>query len=262
MMMEKKQGDQALIGEALKLFLLLGIAKAMLTNHTYLMDLLEQSVNHLVTEIGLDPHNAITSTCDLFVQKPVEAIESGMPSIFPAGNESDGSWWSNLTAMPLLTLGTSVLWNTLMYVAVALLAGVVAWSGVAMGIACVIMTVISNVLLVLIGSLGVICIPFMLLPKFDKIFWSWIDGMTYALALKLTASGCMALVSAFYTANIPSIAVKNGNYIDIDWGAVLEIFTYGLLGYTLIKMSFTIAGIIAGTRLAISPDISTPKIGI
>lgn len=253
MMIEKNQNEQIIIGEALKLLLLLGLARAILVNHAFLLDLLQQSANFISTTIGVNPNSVLSSMFNLLVVKPFQALWNGMPNILPYSSE-DSLLMKAITLIGLNVAGLT--WNLILYLVVVALGLFVGWLGLAIGFSVVLSITLAEILYVLLACVGVICIPFLLVPKLDKIFWSWVDGMLYAISIKLVIAGCVKLISAFYTANIPAIASKVHGIIVIDLFAIFQIIMYATVALALTKISYSIAGVLAGARLAIKPEIS------
>lgn len=250
-MMEKNLSDQILLGDALKLLMLISMAKAILLNHSYLVDVLQQSIDYLVNRIGAG--DSLKLFTDNFVIKPTKAVYDAMGTT-PKPEAPDSVIGTILHTMKsfgvdMLNFFGADLW--LMMIAVA-----VAYLGILAGITTAIIVAISGILFIIVAALGVICVPFLVLPKLDKIFWSWVDGLFYTLAVKLTVAGTVVIVSAL-NFTIPSLVTVSADGLKvINYAAVFNIVIYAVLAVTLLRLSYAIAGMIAGARFSLRPDTS------
>lgn len=250
-MMEKNLSDQILLGDALKLLMLISMAKAILLNHSYLVDVLQQSIDYLVNRIGAG--DSLKLFTDNFVIKPTKAVYDAIGTT-PKPEAPDSVIGTILHTVKsfgvdMLNFFGADLW--LMMIAVA-----VAYLGILAGITTAIIVAISGILFIIVAALGVICVPFLVLPKLDKIFWSWVDGLFYTLAVKLTVAGTVVIVSAL-NFTIPSLVTVSADGLKvINYAAVFNIVIYAVLAVTLLRLSYAIAGMIAGARFSLRPDTS------
>lgn len=261
MAMEKNQHDQAIIGDALKLLLQIGIGLAILQNHRDLLITLQASVNYLCTLIGANPDTMLTTFYNKFLGDPFEAMSRSIPSIWPStGSDPNVSPGFFGILKDLFTNPAAVSTNLLRSIGVAILAFMMIGIGVIAGLIGTMVVVVANSLFGIVGALGMICIPFMLLPKLDKIFWSWLDGMVYTLACKLTVAGIIAVTGGLQTVNTTAYAGKDANgYLVINWEVILNTLTLAIGMLVLLQATFTVAGILAGTRLSLqSPKLPVP----
>lgn len=255
MMIEKNQHDQAIIGDALKLLLQIGIGLAILRNHRELLITLQASVNYLCTEIGANPDTMLTTFYNKFLGDPFAAMSKSIPSIWPSTG-SDPSIRPGFLGMlkDIFTNPAAVSTNLFRSIGVALLAFMMIGIGLIAGLIGTMVVVVANSLFGILGALGMICVPFILLPKMDKIFWSWVDGMVYTLACKLTVAGTIAVTGSLQTANTVAYAGKDANgYLVINWEVIIMTLTTAIGMLVLLQATFTVAGILAGTRLSLPP---------
>ena len=249
-MMEKNLSDQILIGDALKLFLLLGMAKAILINHAFLLDLLQRSVDYLSAQIGVT--NGLQTFTDNFVVKPIRAVYDAMGRA-PLEPDIPDSVISRIVATAKTTLKTVLNFFTTDLVLIAM-AVFFTYLGVIAGITAAIIVALAEVLFAIVASIGVICVPFLVLPKLDKVFWSWIDGLFYALAVKLTVAGTVAIIAQLQLANIPSLVTTVDGIKMMNYAAAFHIVLYAVLAIALLKIAFQIAGMIAGARFSLKAE--------
>lgn len=259
MMLEKNQHDQAIIGDALKLLLLLGVAKALLSNHSYLMGLLNQSADYLCRQMGIDPDNIYSSMFKMIFYDPMKAMFDSMPDIWPSGSpESDGWWDTIVNGVTKLDIAAQ---NLISWAMTMLVWFVMGWTTMAIAVAALVMITFPEILLSFVASIGVICIPFLIVPKLDKIFWSWLEGLVYAFMCKLTVVGSTSLIAALFTANVGEMVIPIGGINMPNLGTMFGVVINIVIAYSLIKLSYRLAGVLAGARLSLEPEITMPKVG-
>lgn len=253
MMMGAKPGDNIYIGEAIKLLLLFGLAKGVLDNHSYLYSVLTESVDHLCKAMGaaFNLHDFIPTFFERFVTDPIKSLSESQSHIIPYGKNETPGFFAGLKAIftsPITYVGNVITHFFLVMFTIPFIAvgGIMALLGV-------FTVMMAETMFGLVAAIGVICVPFLVLPKLNKIFWSWFDGLVYAMALKITVSGIIAMTSSLHTVATKFFVLSAEGAIEIQWGAVMLYPTVTALMLILLRYAFTIAGMIAGTRLSIDP---------
>ena len=255
MMIERNNSDQILFGEALKVFLLLGLALGILENYTFLRDLLVESVDYIIHQLGAG-ENIIDTLTKHFYDAPLATLDAldANRNTSPTHQDSVGLWdmlgvmWDRA----VVEIG-----NMVSHVFLALIGGVFLAMSLMAGVYVLVYIAMATVLLGVVLVAGPICIPFLLVPKLDKIMWSWLDGVLYALVLKLVIAICVLLAGKMFPAAIPAVVqVDDMGAISVDYVALASVGGMIFLTLALVRSAFQVAGIIAGTRLAINPKMS------
>jgi len=211
------------------------------------------SVDYLSSTMGVGNtlHDMVADSMRRFFLEPGRQLKDLDDAVFALGDKDPPGFWqsiSNLISSPLVIIGNVIQYigifaMTVVFIALAMMATLLG----------IFIVIIADSLFGVIVTLGVICVPFFVLPKLEKIFWSWFDGLVYALALKMTVSGILALTAAMHTTSVAYFSVDSDGFIDIQWTGVLLLPMMAAVMLILLRYSFTIAGIIAGTRLSIDP---------
>ncbi|MCG7871012.1 MAG: type IV secretion system protein [Candidatus Thiodiazotropha lotti] len=237
-MMERDAQDQTLMGDVLKLFLTLGIVLGILQNYSELFRLLNDSANYICIQLGApggDPTDVIAQAWNIFVKLPSEMVED------IANSDPDGIWGWVKERLDVPT-------------AASIYAGILGLFGTLAAAAAVTYVAFAVTLFAMIAIMGPICLPFLMLPKLDKIFWSWLDAMLYALVVKIFIFAVLAVMGKVFPTSLPSLIrhTPDGDVFDLKvLGAAVAALFFAL---AVIRSSFTVAGLVIGVRLNLKPE--------
>lgn len=244
MMLEKNQGDNVLFADALKLMLLLGLGLALLDNHASIYSVLLESADYLSGLIGMPLDSPVVSAFKIFWKPVSEAWNNFewssmvMHGVAESVSNANGLFEKAKAIFSApLTIASNILGVVVGVVVIFLLAV----ANAIVAVAATVVLVFVDVVFALVLTMGIITIPFIVLPKLDKVFWSWVDSAVYMVTLKLLIAGVLGIL------------VSNG--VDLSgqssWSAVEQfvvMLIISTISLTLIKMCFNIASLFTGTR--------------